>query len=58
MSAEQQAALELFYRVEREFDVTVDCKTITHILRKTSPPLEGQVAWGKVWHDRQRADVH
>ena len=56
-SAEQQAALELFYRVEGEFDVTVDCKAITHILLKTSPPLEGQVAWGKVWHDRQRADV-
>ena len=57
-SAEQQAALELFYRVEGKFDVTVDCKAITHILLKTSPPLEGQVAWGKVWHDRQRADVH
>ena len=56
--AEQQAVFELFCRVEGHFDATVDCKAVTHILQKASPPLDGPVAWGTVWSERQRAAVH
>ena len=56
-AAEQQAAFELFGRVSGNFDLTVDCKAVTHVLAKTSPPLEGPVPWGEVWDDRARASV-
>ena len=56
--AEQQAACELFQRVEGDFDLTVDCKAILQLLDKASPPLEGPVAWGNIWRDRHRASVH
>ena len=56
-AAEQQAAFELFGRVSGNFDLTVDCKAVKHILAKPSPPLEGPVPWGEVWDDRARASV-
>ena len=56
-AAEQQAAFELFRRVSGSFDLTVDCKAVTHVLAKPSPPLEGPVPWGEVWDDRARASV-
>ena len=56
-AAEQQAAFELFRRVSGNFDLTVDCKVVTHVLAKPSPPLEGPVPWGEVWDDRARASV-
>ena len=56
-AAEQQAAFELFGRVSGAFDLTVDCKAVTHVLAKQSPPLEGPVPWGECWEDRARAAV-
>ena len=56
-AAEQQAAFELFGRVSGNFDLTVDCKAVKHILAKPSPPLEGPVPWDEVWDDRARASV-
>lgn len=56
-AAEQQAAFELFGRVSGSFDLTVDCKAVTHVLAKQSPPLEGPVPWGECWGDRSRAAV-
>ncbi|CAE6956212.1 unnamed protein product [Symbiodinium sp. CCMP2592] len=56
-AAEQQAAFELFGRVSGSFDVTVDCKAVTHVVAKQSPPHEGPVPWGECWDDRSRAAV-
>ncbi|CAE7568822.1 unnamed protein product [Symbiodinium natans] len=56
--AEQQAVRELFARVEGAFDATIDCKSITSILKKATPPMEGPVDWGNVWQERDRADLH
>ena len=55
--AEQQAAFELFGRCSGSFDLTVDCKAVTHVVAKKSPPLEGQVPWGSIWPERGRASI-
>ena len=56
-SAEQQAAYELFSRVSGSFDLTVDCKAVTQVVARPSPPLDGPVPWGLVWPDRSRANI-
>ena len=52
---EQRALYELFSRVDGDFDVTVDCKSATQLLRKSSPPQAGPVPWGAIWPDKSRA---
>ena len=52
---EQQALFELLSRVQGDFDVTVDCKSVKQLLQKQAPPLEGPVPWGLVWDRRHHA---
>ena len=44
--AEQQAVFELLLRVHDAFDVTIDCKSVLQLLKKSNPPIDGQVPWG------------
>ena len=55
--AEQQALFELLLRVHSPIDVTIDCKSVQQILKKSVPPIEGQVPWGTVWQKRSYAKV-
>ena len=48
----RQAVFELLLRVHDAFDVTIDCKSVLQLLKKSSPPIDGQVPWGTVWHKR------
>ena len=56
-AAEQRALVELFSRVSGDFDVTVDCKSVTQILKKSAPPQESPVAWANIWLQRKRAQA-
>ncbi|CAE7255944.1 unnamed protein product, partial [Symbiodinium sp. CCMP2592] len=56
-AAEQRALLELFQWVSGDFDVTIDCQSVTQILKKSSPPQDSLIPWANVWHQKGRAQV-
>ena len=51
--AEQAALCHLMAATEGPLDVTVDCKSLLPLLRRSIPPTN-QVPWADVWPDRQR----
>ena len=54
---EQRAVFELLQRVQGEFDLTIDCKSVQQLLHKSSPPAEGPIPWGEVWDRRHWASI-
>ena len=51
--AEQAALCHLMAATEGPIDVTIDCKSLLPLLRRSIPP-NNQVPWADVWPDRRR----